>query len=99
VRFLVTSLATLLRPFISGPEAVRLLQPNALQPITLSPSIHTGWVVSSRNRTPNLTFNTSGSPADATSYAATQLEASVGEPEVLKVRLGVRFPLATTHPI
>ncbi|QCE11595.1 hypothetical protein DEO72_LG10g2828 [Vigna unguiculata] len=32
-----------------------------------SPSIHTGWVVASGNRTPNLTFNTSGSPADATS--------------------------------
>ena len=29
-----------------------------------SPSIHTGWVVASGNRTPNLTFNTSGSPAD-----------------------------------
>jgi len=25
--------------------------------------------------------------------------ASVGEPEVSKVRLGVRFPLATTHPV
>ena len=30
-----------------------------------SPSIHTGWVVASGNRTPNLTFNTSGSQADA----------------------------------
>ena len=28
-----------------------------------------------------------------------QLVASAGEPEVLKVRLGVRFPLATTHPV
>jgi len=64
-----------------------------------SPSIHTGWVVASGNRTPNLTFNTSGSPADATSCAAAQLVASAGEPEVLKVRLGVRFPLATTHPV
>ncbi|QCD92698.1 hypothetical protein DEO72_LG5g766 [Vigna unguiculata] len=27
-----------------------------------------------------------------------QLVASAGQPEVLKVRLGVRFPLATTHP-
>jgi len=27
-----------------------------------SPSIHTGWVVASGNRTPNLTFNTSGTP-------------------------------------
>jgi len=34
-----------------------------------SPSIHTGWVVASGNRTPNLTFNTSGKPADATSCA------------------------------
>ncbi|QCE14681.1 hypothetical protein DEO72_LG11g1685 [Vigna unguiculata] len=34
-----------------------------------SPSIHTGWVVASENRTPNLTFNTSGKPADATSCA------------------------------
>jgi len=64
-----------------------------------SPSIHTGWVVASGNRTPNLTFNTSGSPANATSCAAAQLVASAGEPEVLKVRLGVRFPLATTHPV
>jgi len=31
-------------------------------------------------------------------YAA-QLVASAGVPEVLKVRLGVRFPLATTHPV
>jgi len=29
----VTSLAILLRPFIPGPKAVRLLQPNALQPL------------------------------------------------------------------
>jgi len=64
-----------------------------------SPSIHTGWVVASGDRTPNLTFNTSGSPADATSCAAAQLVASAGEPEVLKVRLGVRSPLATTHPV
>ena len=27
------------------------------------------------------------------------LVASAGEPEVLKVRLGVQFPLATTHPV
>jgi len=33
------------------------------------------------------------------SLAAAQLVASVGVPEVLKVRLGVRFPLATTHPV
>jgi len=32
-------------------------------------SIHTGWVVASGNQTPNLTFNTSGSPADPTSCA------------------------------
>ena len=25
--------------------------------------------------------------------------ASIGEPEVLKIKLGVRFPLATTHPV
>ncbi|QCE03304.1 hypothetical protein DEO72_LG8g1328 [Vigna unguiculata] len=31
--------------------------------------------------------------------AAAQLVASAGVPEVLKVRLGVRFPLATTHPV
>jgi len=30
---------------------------------------------------------------------APQLVASAGEPEVLKVRMGVRFPLATTHPV
>jgi len=53
-------------------------------------SIHTEYVVASGNRTPNLTFNTSG---------LAQLVASAGEPEVLKVRLGVRFPLATTHPV
>ncbi|QCD79245.1 hypothetical protein DEO72_LG1g2884 [Vigna unguiculata] len=49
-----------------------------------SPSIHTGWVVASGNRTPNLTFNTPGKPVDATSCAAAQLVASAGEPEVLK---------------
>ena len=75
--FFVTSLAR--------PDHVRLLQPDAPQPLTLlrpfilgletvrfpthhpSPSIHIGWVVASGNRTPNLTFNTSDSPADATS--------------------------------
>jgi len=49
-------------------------------------------VAGGRRRSPNLTFNTFGSPADSISCAA-------GEPEVLKVRLGVRFPLATTHPV
>jgi len=58
-----------------------------------------GGVARDVTKTPNLTFNTSGSPADATSCAAAQLVASAGEPEVLKVRLGVRFPLATTHPV
>ncbi|QCE10359.1 hypothetical protein DEO72_LG10g1589 [Vigna unguiculata] len=64
-----------------------------------SPSMHTGWGVASGNRPPNLTFDTSGSPAAATSCAAAQLVAFAGEPDVLKVRLGVRFPLATTHPV
>jgi len=57
--FFVTSLAR--------PDHVRLLQPDAPQPLYPSPSIHIGWVVASGDRTPNLTFNTSGSPADATS--------------------------------
>ena len=35
-----------------------------------SPSIHTGWVVASGDRTPNLTFNTPGKPANVTSCAA-----------------------------
>ena len=64
-----------------------------------SPPIHTGWVVASGNQTPNLTFNTPGTPEDATSCAAAQLVASAGEPGLLKVRLGVRFPLTITHPI
>jgi len=84
---------------IPGPRACQVTIARCTPTPHPSPSIHTGWVVASGDRTPNLTFNTSSSPADATSYAAAQLVASVGVLEVLKVRLGVRFPLATTHPV
>ena len=83
----------------SGPRGCQVTTARCTPTPHPSPSIHTGWVVASGNRTPNLTFNTPGKPADATSCAATQLVASAGVPEVLKVRLGVRFPLATTHPV
>jgi len=96
VKNLVRTGATCNTPGSSWAYQASHLPPSTYHP---SPSIHTGWVVASGNRTPNLTFNTSGSPADATSCAAAQLVASTGEPEVLKVRLGVRFPLATTHPV
>jgi len=91
----VTSLATPPR----APEAVRLLQPNAPQPLTLLRPFILGGLLPVGIEPPTLTFNTPGKPADATSCAAAQLVASAGEPEVLKVRLGVRFPLATTHPV
>jgi len=68
-----------------APEAVRLLQPTQCTPTHHpSPSIHTGWVVASGNRTLNLTFNTSGSPTDGTSYSTTG-DISFVE-RVLKVR-------------
>jgi len=51
-----------------------------------------GWGASGCS---NLTW--SGRARDVTKKA--QLVASAGEPEVLKVRLAVRSPLATTHPV
>jgi len=62
-------------------------------------SVHSYWVGCCQwESNPQPTFNTPGTPADATSCAA-QLVASAGVPGVLKVRLRVRFPLATTHPV
>ena len=52
---------------IPGPRACQVTTARCTPTPHPSPSIHTGWVVASGDRTPNLTFNTSGSPADATS--------------------------------
>ena len=57
----------------SGPRGCQITTAQCTPTPHPSPSIHTGWVVASGNRTPNLTFNTSGTPADATSCAAAQL--------------------------
>ncbi|QCD86764.1 hypothetical protein DEO72_LG3g1290 [Vigna unguiculata] len=54
----------------SGPRGCQVTTARCTPTPHPSPSIHTGWVVASGNRTPNLTFNTSGTPADATSCAA-----------------------------
>jgi len=53
----------------SGPRGCQITTAQCTPTHHLSLSIHTGWVVASGNQTPNLTFNTSGSPADATSCA------------------------------
>jgi len=53
----------------SGPRGCQVTTAQCTPTHHPSPSIHTGWVVASGNRTPNLTFNTSGSLTDATSYA------------------------------
>jgi len=53
----------------SGPRGCQVTTAQCTPTPHPSPPIHTGWVVASGNRTPNLTFNTSGSPADATNCA------------------------------
>jgi len=48
----------------SGPKGCQVTTAQCTPTHHPSLSIHTGWVVASGNRTPNLTFNTFGSPAD-----------------------------------
>jgi len=47
----------------SGPRGCQVTTAQCTPTHHPSLSIHTGWVVASGNQTPNLIFNTSGSPA------------------------------------
>jgi len=49
----------------SGPRGCQVTTAQCTRTHHHSPSIHIGWVVASGDRTPNLTFNTSGTPVDA----------------------------------
>ncbi|QCD94101.1 hypothetical protein DEO72_LG5g2180 [Vigna unguiculata] len=61
----------------SGPRGCQVTTAQCTPTPHPSPSIPTGWVVANGNRTPNLSFNTSGSPADATSCVKGQVGGSI----------------------